>query len=148
MVRPVGFRPATEDDVVFLYTLHVTTMREYVDKTWGWDDAYQEAVFRRNYVPTQVQIITFDGRDIGMLMVDERVDDIFLRAIEIHPDYQGRGIATGIIRKIISDGLQKGKPVRLHVLKVNPAKRLYDRLEFSVIEETPTHYIMLTSASK
>jgi GNAT superfamily N-acetyltransferase len=99
-------------------------MKEYVDKTWGWDEAFQESVFRKNYVPANVRIITCDGRDMGMLIVEERRDDIFLRAIEIHPDYQGRGIATGIISTLITAGRQKIKPVCLYVLKVNPAKGL------------------------
>ena len=144
----IGFRPATGNDVDFLYALHVATMKEYVDKTWGWEDAFQESVFLRNYVPANIQIITLDDKDMGMLVVEERPEDIFLRAIEIHPDHQSKGIATEIISTIIADGFQKNKPVRLHVLKVNPARRLYDRLGFSVIEETTTHYIMLTSISK
>lgn len=145
MLPSIGFRPAAESDIGFLYALHVATMKEYVDRTWGWEDAFQESVFRRNYVPSEVEIITWDSRDMGMLNVEERAGDIFLRAIEIHPEYQGRGIATSILRQIILDASASGRPVRLHVLKVNPAKRLYDRLGFSVIEDTPTHYIMLTS---
>jgi ribosomal protein S18 acetylase RimI-like enzyme len=142
---PIAFRRAFDHDADFLYELHVATMKEYVDKTWGWDEAFQEAVFRKNYVPGQVRIITCDGRDMGMLVVEETPENIFLRAIEIHPDDQRRGIATGIINRLIADGRQKMKPVRLYVLKVNPAKGLYDRLGFSVIEETRTHYIMQTS---
>jgi ribosomal protein S18 acetylase RimI-like enzyme len=123
-------------------------MKEYIEKTWGWDDAFQDAVFRKNYDPTEIKVILYDHKESGMLSVEERETDIFLRAIEIHPDYQGKGIGTGIIKRIIADGVQKMKPVYLRVLKVNPAKRLYDRLGFSVIEETPTHYIMLTSLAK
>ena len=148
MFQSIEYRPAEESDIDFLYALHVATMKEYVAKTWGWDDAFQETVFRKNYVPAQIQIIQYDGKDIGMLSVEERTDNVFLRAIEIHPEYQGKGIGTAIINMILAAGIQKGKPIRLQVLKVNPAKRLYDRLEFSVIEETATHYIMLTSISK
>jgi GNAT superfamily N-acetyltransferase len=148
MTPQIGARPASEQDLDFLFAMHVATMKEYVDKTWGWDEAFQETVFRKNYVPANVQILTCDGQDMGMLIVEERPEDIFLRAIEIHPDYQRQGLATGIIRDLIAEGTQKMKPVRLYVLKVNPAKRLYDRLGFSVVEETPTHFIMLTSIPK
>ena len=148
MFPSIEYRPAKEKDIDFLYALHVATMKDYVDKTWGWDDCFQESIFRKNYVPGEIQIIRFNGNDIGMLSVEERTDDVFLRAIEIHPDYQGKGIGTAIINMILAAGIQKGKPVRLQVLKVNPAKRLYDRLGFSVIEETATHYIMLTSISE
>ena len=95
----IRFRPATESDIDFLYALHAATMKEYVDKTWGWDDAFQESVFRKNYVPVEIQVIAFAERDMGMLSLEERVEDVFLRAIEIHPDYQGQGIGAAIIKK-------------------------------------------------
>ena len=112
----IRFLPATASDIDFLYALHVATMKEYVDQTWGWDEAFQE--------------------------------DVFLRAIEIHPDYQGQGIGTAIIHKIMAEGVLKMKPVFLPVLKVNPAKRLYERLGFSVVNETPIHFYMKTLLSK
>jgi ribosomal protein S18 acetylase RimI-like enzyme len=147
MLQSIRYRPALESDVDFLYALHVATMKDYVDKTWGWDDAFQESIFRKNYDPVGIEIIMFDGKEMGMLSIEERDDDIFLRVIEIHPAYQNKRIATSIINRMIADGAQRKKPVRLRVLKVNPAKRLYERLGFSVIEETPTHYIMMTSTS-
>jgi ribosomal protein S18 acetylase RimI-like enzyme len=144
----IRFRPATESDIDYLYALHAATMKEYVDKTWGWDDAFQESVFRKNYVPAEIRVIAFAEKDIGMLSLEERVEDVFLRAIEIHPDYQGHGIGAAIIKRIIAQSVQKMKPVFLQVLKVNPAKRLYERLGFSVVNETPTHFHMRTSLSK
>jgi ribosomal protein S18 acetylase RimI-like enzyme len=143
----MGFRPAMENDVDFLYGLHVATMKEYVDLIWGWDEAYQESLFRRNYVRTHIQIIMWDGRDIGMISVEEREEDVFLRAIEIHPDYQSQGIGTAIITRIIADGVDKMKPIFLQVLKGNPALKLYQRLGFAIVEETKTHYRMKTTNS-
>ena len=147
-IEEIRFRPATASDVDFLYALHVATMKGYVDQTWGWDDAFQESVFRKNYVPAEIQVIIFAEKDIGMLSLEEREEDIFLRAIEIHPDYQGQGIGRAIIQKIIAAGALKMKPAFLHVLKVNPAKRLYERLGFSVVSETSTHFQMRTSILK
>ena len=144
----LGFRPALDSDIDSLYALHVATMREYVDQTWGWDDAVQEAMFRKNYVPAEIQIITLNGKDIGMISLEERKEDVFLRVIEIHPSYQRQNLGTTIIQKIMNDAIHKMKPIRLRVLRVNPAKRLYDRLGFLVIEETKTHYIMRTLLSK
>lgn len=141
----IDYRSATENDIDFLYSLHVATMKEYVDRTWGWEDAFQKSLFQENFVPAKIQILMIDDRDIGMLSMEERSDDIFLRAIEIQPEYQGKGIGTTILKKIIADGAQKKKPVFLQVLKVNPAKHLYERLGFSVIEETKTHYRMRIS---
>ena len=142
LLQRIGYRPAAESDIDFLYSLHVAAMKEYVDQIWGWNENDQESIFRRNYVPATIQIILCNGRDIGMLSVEEREKDVFLRTIEIHPEYQGKGIGTAIIKKIIADGAQKMKPIFLQVLKVNPAKGLYERLGFVIVEETETHYRM------
>ena len=142
----VGFRPARENDYDFLYALHAATMKEYVNKTWG-DDTFQENLFRKNFIPSQIQIITLAGNDIGMISLEENDKDIFLRVIEIHPKHQRQGFGTTIIQKIIDVATRQRKEVRLQVLKVNPAKQLYDRLGFAVIEETSTHYIMSTTLS-
>ena len=147
-IEEIHFRPATANDIDFLYSLHVATMKEYVDQTWGWDEAFQAAVFRKNYVPAEIQVITFAEKDIGMLSLENREEDVFLRAIEIYPDYQGQGIGTAIIQKIIAQAALNMKPVFLQVLKVNPAKRLYEHLGFSVVNETVTHFQMKTSLSK
>jgi len=50
-IPPLDFRQSTDDDVDFLYAMHVATMKDYVYQTWGWDDTFQETVFRKNYGP-------------------------------------------------------------------------------------------------
>lgn len=74
----MGYLPALESDFDFLSALHVAAMKEYVDKTWGWDEAFRASFFRRNYAPDVVRILTFDGVDMGMLVVEEGPEDIFL----------------------------------------------------------------------
>jgi ribosomal protein S18 acetylase RimI-like enzyme len=148
LLQGIRYRNATEKDINFLYTLHVAAMKEYVDQVWGWDDGYQESLFRRNYVPAKIRIVLYNGREIGLLSVEEREDDVFLRTIEIHPEFQGKGLGTAIIKEIIADGAQKMKPIVLQVLTVNPARQLYERLGFAIIEETNIHYMMRIPLSK
>jgi ribosomal protein S18 acetylase RimI-like enzyme len=147
-IPPIDFRPATDDDLDFLYAFHVATIKGYVDQIWGWDDAFQESLFRKNYVPAEIQVITYDGKDIGMLSLEERDEDVFLHSIEIHPTHQKQGIGTKIIQQVINTAALKLKPSYLQVLKANPAKGLYERLGFSVIKETETHFIMKTLLPK
>ena len=144
-IPPIDFRQATEEDFDFLYAMHIATMKDYVNQIWGWDDAFQESLFRERYTPAQIQVITFDSKDIGMISLEERTDDVFLRAIELLPTHQGQSIGARIIQQIIDDAASKQKPVSLSVLKVNPAKNLYERLGFLTIEKTDTHFIMKTS---
>lgn len=143
----ISFRPTKEQDYDFLYKLHVATMKEYVAQTWGWDENFQQEMFRKNFNPNELEIITFKKKDIGMISIEDREEDIFLRAIEIAPEHQKKAIGTYIVQAIIDNATRKSKPVFLYVLKVNPAQKLYERLGFERISETTTHYVMKTQTA-
>jgi ribosomal protein S18 acetylase RimI-like enzyme len=137
-------RRATRDDYEFLHDLHVSTMREYVARTWGWDEALQAQMFRGRFDPTKIEIIEWDGQSVGMWLVTEDESEIHLRSIEIAPAYQGRGYGTSLINALLLRASVDRRTVRLEVLKVNPARMLYERLGFEPVGETPTHVVMAT----
>jgi len=136
-------RQATNNDYDFLYTLNKTTLKDFVFQTWGrWEEEWQSARFRANFDTSDYQIIVVDGNDVGEIILVEREADLHIASIEILPEYQGQGIGTAIIKDILARAARAGLPVRLQVLKVNPARRLYERLGFAVIGETEIHYLM------
>lgn len=137
-------RTAQPQDEDFLYALHKAAVQQVVIATWGvWDEAWQRERFRQNYQPEWLHVIQLDGEDIGVVRVQERTEELFLANLEILPAYQRRGIGTLIIRRVIEEGRQRGKPVALQVLKMNMAARaLYQSLGFGVTGENDTHYIM------
>lgn len=135
-------RPASEDDLDFLYRLHRTTVKAYIDATWGWDPAFHRERFTANFEPEKWQIVVVDGRDVGGLALETRDDALFLSGIYILPAYQNKGLGTTLLRRLLAQARRSGRPVTLQVLKVNPARRLYERLGFAVFEETETHYQM------
>jgi ribosomal protein S18 acetylase RimI-like enzyme len=138
----IELRPATADDFDFLYRLHRATLKEYVARTWGWDEGWQRQRFEQHFDPAASQVIEFKKRDAGVVSVVEREEEIFLANIAVTPDLQGQGIGTSVIQQVLDEAKRSGKPVVLQVLKVNPARRLYERLGFSVTGENETHYFM------
>jgi len=138
----VGLRSAAPRDREFLWWLHRETMREYVHSTWGWDDNWQRERFDKNFDPACLQIIEYEGRPIGYISVQRPGNEIFLAAIEIAPEFQDNGVGTYLVGKLLDDADESNLPVRLLVLKVNPARQLYERLGFECAGETPTHYVM------
>ena len=135
-------RRADASDHEFLFELHVATMRDYVTRTWGWDDAQQRSMFDQRFDPTKVEVIELDGRPIGMQVVNMAADSIELGNIEILPEHQGRGYGSELIGKVLQKARATRRQVRLQVLKVNPASALYMRLGFVLTGETQTHYVM------
>ena len=135
-------RKATREDRDFLWRLKVATMREYVEKIYGWDDAVQKKFFENSFHPESIRIIQLKNQDVGMVELRHREDDYFLARIEVLPEFQRRGIGSTIIRRITAGASSSGKTLRLQVFKINPARILYARLGFIITGETETHYQM------
>ena len=117
-------------------------MCEYIAKIWGWDEQWRQEHFTENFDPDTDQVIVLDEKDIGVISIEEKEDEIFLSKIYILPEYQGRGIGTQLINYLLEVAFNSGLPVTLRVLKTNPAKLLYERLGFVEVGETETEYLM------
>jgi ribosomal protein S18 acetylase RimI-like enzyme len=117
-------------------------MQEYVEKTWGWDEGFQRGMFEEDFDPSSLMIIEKDREPIGCISVQRPGNEILLSAIEIAPSQQNQGVASQLIQELLDESDQSHLPVKLQVLKVNPARRLYERLGFQCTGETPTHYVM------
>jgi GNAT superfamily N-acetyltransferase len=135
----VTFRSINVDDKEFLWNLNRLVMKDYVTRTWGWDEDWQLQYFDNNFDKNNGKILVFDNVDIGFYRVTEEQNETFLVSVLILPEFQKKGIGTKLIKDLI---LTKTNPIRLQVLKVNPARSLYERLGFKVISESETHFVM------
>lgn len=142
-------RPASEHDRDFLFNLNRTTMREYVEATWGWNDDAQVAFFDDHFDSERCEVIQAENQDIGVLRVEETADEIYLAEIQLLPQWQARGIGTAIIRSLLERGETARKPVTLRVLHSNPrATELYESLGFAAFRRIETHTYMRKDPSR
>jgi len=136
--------PAVPEDIDFLYGLNRATLREYVVETWGrWDERWQEERYRQHFQPASCKIIVQEGHDVGVLASRKTETELVIVSIQLLPQHQGRGIGTSLIDVLFKEARDEGKRMTLQVLNVNDrARQLYERLGFSTVEETDTHYLM------
>ncbi|GAB4271477.1 MAG: GNAT family N-acetyltransferase [Candidatus Promineifilaceae bacterium] len=141
-------RPASAKDYDYLFALHKATIRPYVEAIWGWVDEWQEEYFRKKFNPSNQKIIQINGKDIGVVVVEDRGSYLYLALIEITPAYQGQGIGTAVIHNLQQRARQEKRPLRLHVLKSNlRARQLYEQLGFVISNEEPIRWEMTFSSS-
>ena len=131
-------RSATLSDEAFLFELYASTRKEELD-AWGWDDAQrkeflelqfraQHMSYRAQFPNADHQIILEDDRPIGRIMVNRTDDEFRLVDVALLSECRGSGIGTRLVRALVDEASRAGKPLRLQVLRTNPAARLYERL--------------------
>ena len=138
----LSLRPAGTGDEVFLFQVYAGVRREEV-AAWGWDPAQQNAFLRmqfalqqRGYAAAYPEaghwLIVCDHEPAGRLIVLRTEQEIRLVDISLLTEFRRRGIGSTLIRELIDEARTAGKPLRLQVMKSNPAARLYERLGFSI----------------
>jgi GNAT superfamily N-acetyltransferase len=139
----LSLRPATVDDREFAYATTRDTMREYTVATWGtWNEEDVRRRTNENIDAGTTSIILLGAARIGIRVVEHEADCIRLAQLFILPAYQRRGLGSKLIGQLLAEARAAGLPLRLRVLRVNPAFNLYQRMGFKVVEATPERYFM------
>lgn len=138
-------RPVVPGDAPFLLEVYTGTRLQELEVT-GWSDVAkhefcrmqfeaQDAHYRKHYPAADFLVIEADGRAIGRLYVARWDKEIRIVDIAILPDHRGHGVGTRLLNDLCRESERVGKPLTIHVEKFNPARRLYERLGFEVIED-------------
>lgn len=131
----INLQPAKAEHYDFALHLYLLTMRPYMQELIVWDEQEQRASFAAQWKREEVRIISVDGKDVGWLQVAELPTEIRLQKFFVSPQYQRSGIGSEVLSNLLVSWRSAGKKIVLRVLKNNPARRLYERLGFSVVAE-------------
>ncbi|HSV61255.1 MAG TPA: GNAT family N-acetyltransferase [Variovorax sp.] len=84
---------------------------------------------------SKVKVIVVTGAPAGVVYVEEAEEHRWIRTIFLLPAFQRQGIGSALLEQLVSGARQASKPIVLRVIKVNPARSLYDRAGFEVVKE-------------
>jgi len=110
-------------------------MRGYIDQTWDWDEEFQRMSFIEPLPWQRFQVITIGHVPIGGACIAESRSSIDLKMMFIDPRSQRKGIGSKFLTDLLGRARKECRIVRSRVLKVNPAKALYQRLGFVMVSE-------------
>ena len=112
---------------------------------WSWEDGIQRDLFRLAFLPEAFTVIQMDSHNVGVLTIEETPTELWLHEIYLLPNYRNQGIGTAVIQEMCARADRKNIPLKLQVLKTNPAQHLYERLGFKVVDETDPYFHMIRS---
>lgn len=145
-------RPVQDDDAELVFAIYASTREEELAQV-PWGHAEKEAFLRMQFAaqdrhyrqtfPNASHDLIISGSDVlGRLYVDRAPDAVLVVDIALLPQARGRGIGTMLLQRVLDQAAAADKPVRIHVEQFNPARRLYERLGFRVIEDQGVYLLM------
>jgi ribosomal protein S18 acetylase RimI-like enzyme len=148
----IGLRPASAADEPFLYRVYASTRDEEL-RLVDWDDdqkrafltmqfGAQRSFYRQSFPDREYDVISIGHQPVGRLFVHRGTDAIRVVDLGLLPEHRNQGIGSALLRAVLDEAAEIGKPIRLHVESFNRAVRLYERLGFSRIGINGIHVEM------
>ena len=146
-------RPVEPEDEAFLYEVYRSTRAEEL-AAWGWDERQQELFLKMQlrardqsylmyYTEISDSIILFEKSRAGRIIISRSDKEIKLVDISLLPEYRGAGLGTSLIKDLFAEADRTERVVRLQVERTNTeARRLYERMGFTITSENQTHFQM------
>jgi GNAT superfamily N-acetyltransferase len=142
---PIELRPALDHDFEYCRRLYFSEMRWIIEEL-HLDRTAQETGLRQQWNSTQVRIVVLDGTDVGWVQTIREQDELFVGQMFVDGRFQRKGIGTEVMKRLISEATAFNLAVRLNVVRINPARRLYERLGFRVTHEDDRKFYMKRDA--
>lgn len=142
----LSFRPQEDSDWPFLRALFETARidagllaawpdevrRPFLDQQFH----FQTVHYARAYPDADRSIVMAGGQPIGRVILSRKTEEWWLVDIAMLPAWRGTGVGTLLLRSMQAAARAASAAcVRLTVESQNPARRLYERLGFSVEQE-------------
>jgi len=145
-------RPANDDDLPFILTVYASTRAEEMAQV-PWSDEQksaflssqleaQHSYYAQVFTSAAREVVLVDGKPAGRLYVNRGEDEIHVIDIALLPPFRNRGIGSQLLGEVLAEGERTGVKVTIYVEKRNPAKRLYQRLGFEVIDQDDVYYLL------
>jgi GNAT superfamily N-acetyltransferase len=148
----ITLREVTAEDEAFLLEVYASTRALELSQV-PWSDEQREAFvrfqfnaqhsyYRTQYPEASYQIIFNNTERVGRLYVLREPKGIRVLDVTITPQRRNAGIGTLLMRDLLTEAKQSGKPVSIWVEQFNPSQTLFQRLGFAKIQEDGYNNLM------
>ena len=139
----IRLRPATAADNPWMEALYLESMKRHLGELGAFDVERTRRHFRLVHQIQDARIIETGKRPLGWLEVGGSTGGLILRQIHLVEQARNRGLGSTLLRQLARAAKERGLPVRLYVVRTNPARLLYRRFGFKVVGNDGTRLRMI-----
>jgi ribosomal protein S18 acetylase RimI-like enzyme len=136
----ITLRPVLESDDSFLFGLYASTRAAEMALV-PWPDAQKQAFvqmqftaqktsYTKQFPGAQHAVICRDGDPVGRVYLDKSKERFHILDITVCDACRNQGIGGVVLREILAEAMEAGKPTTIHVENFNRSVRLFERLGF------------------
>ncbi|GKU79952.1 GNAT family N-acetyltransferase [Paenibacillus sp. L3-i20] len=134
-MKQITLRQSQNSDVETIANLRTIVLRNDLTRLGRFDEEKVRQRFRNSFDSVYTWIIESDSSFVGCVALKPTLDGYLLEHFYIHPNYQGEGVGSHVLKRLLEQNDVKGKRVTLNVLQGSSARRLYERFGFKVESE-------------
>jgi ribosomal protein S18 acetylase RimI-like enzyme len=149
----LALRPAADSDLATIAAIYATVREDELRQVpWtpeqkkAFTDSQsrqQESHYALHYPDAERLLIERGGATIGRIYVDTANAEVRLMEIALLTAHRNQGIGTRIVEEFLRYADTLARPSSLHVEPFNPAKRMYERMGFTVRETRGLYEFMV-----
>lgn len=135
--------PASPGDAAVLADLRVAAMRASLERVGRFDPERARNRFLSTFAAEATRHIEVAAVRVGFVVVVDQPDHLLLDHLYIHPDWQGSGIGSAVLRRVFAEADARRTAIRVGALRESDSNRFYMRHGFELVErsEWDNYYI-------
>lgn len=120
-------------DKLYIWDTYTDSMKDYIEKIWGWDDGWQKNDFETGFDRYETKILKLDQSKIGYIQFKCEPQETYISMLVIEPMHQSMGVGTKLL-EILQPSSPNGS-LRLNCFTVNKgAYRFYLKCGFKILK--------------
>lgn len=95
----------------------------------------QQSQYCTQYPDADFDVVMRDGEPVGYMYALRGPDAYVLIDISLLPEQRNKGVGAKLVSALIKEAQSSNEPLEAHVLRDNPAWRLWQRLGFEQVSD-------------
>lgn len=139
---------AKVDDLEELVTIRIAAMRESLEKVGRFDPERARQRLIKDFDTNNTKCFLYEKTIVGFMIVKVENEEIIIKHLYIDPKFQNMGIGRYVLGRVIKQGEEEKRTIRLITLKESRANSFYLKNGFKQVDSIEYDNVYIRQCSE